>query len=198
MTDFATTYASDAIPSPIALPRRSGSTVHAGGYWCEAYDCFTARKTRQPGARVARWTEWRLRGKRARATWVLCDECLFEAKGAVIDDGEHSLYLPLLHPSDPYARIAVEELLYSIAAFGAACAARVRVDSHPRCGWDVYGFGGRNPKKPCRARATQVVEDWLEVDGGDLYLCDRHAKTLKRRERGEIETERVLDFGGGV
>jgi hypothetical protein len=189
----------------------NGSTVAAGGYECEVHDCYTWRRAGGAG-RPARWTAWRLSPRngatlddgqvgRVTATWILCDEC--PRNGDDLDQFTTHLILPLLHPSDPYARIAVEELCYAIAAFGAVCAARTRAPSHPLCGWDVYGYGGSKPRRPCRARATQVVEDWLDLEfdvagGGDLYLCDRHAKTLKRRERGEIETERVLDFGGGV
>jgi hypothetical protein len=181
----------------------SGSTVHHGTYECECFNCWEVRNNGGEG-KASRWSCWRLGREHGagfpnrvvRGTWIMCDEC---AEIAASESAFGDLYLPLLHPSDPYARIAVEELLYSIAAFGAACAARTRVSSHPLCGWDVYGYGGRNPKKPCRSRATQLVADWLEVDGGDLYLCDRHAKTLKRRERdsgGRLETELVLDFGG--
>lgn len=180
----------------------SGSSVHNGGLECEVDDCLVDSAT------PATSSAWRIRAGRT-ATWLCCDRHRAQLQSS---DGvgenerngiERWLYLPLLRPDDPYARIAVEELCYAIAALGASCLARPRAPSHPLCGFDVYGFGTRKPgRSPCRARATQVAEEWLDNEtGGDLYLCDRHAKLMRRREKaggGEFSTSVVLDFGGGA
>jgi hypothetical protein len=178
-------------PGPIVLPRRGGSTVHAGGYWCEAFDCYKARKLRAPGCRVARWTEWRLRWigdvRRPRATWILCDECMEESKNAVLNDGDLDLWLPLLTPADPYARIAVEEMLYAMAALGADNGTRKL--ALPLCGFD---FHVTHKRPMCRVVATHVVRDWDDADLADLYLCARHVRALKRRNPDEIiKAERI-------
>ncbi len=181
-----------------ALPAAiSGSTVHRGGHECEVDDCLPDSQT------TATSSAWRIRDGRT-ATWICCDRHLagFRSVDGVGQDErlgiERWLYLPLLSPDDPYARIAVEELCYALAAFGAACRARVRVDPHPRCGYDVF-IGKRFNRTPCRKRATQAAVEWFD-EGGDLPLCDRHAKALKRAERsagGELWLAPVLDFGGG-
>lgn len=175
----------------------SGSSVHRGGYWCEVDDCLP------DGVTPATHSAWRVRPGRS-ATWLCCDRHRDQLAGAVGHDErlgiERWLYLPLILPTqplDPYTTIALQELCSSIAGLART---GPRVPDHPLCGFDIYGFGTRKTKRPCRARATQMVENWIEVANGDLYLCDRHAKTLKRRERdsgGEFETELVLDFGGG-
>ncbi len=192
VVDFLAAHVAGAVAPPITLPRRGGSTVHAGSYWCESFDCYMARKQRRPGARVARWTEWRLRWigdvRRPRATWVLCDECMEESKSAVLNDGDLDLWLPLLTPADPYARIAVEEMLYALAALGADNATRKQ--SLPLCGYDVF-VSRRTPA--CRAIATRVVRSWVAPDYADLYLCARHLRALRRRHDSDetIESERV-------
>ncbi len=178
----------------------SGSSVHEGGLQCEVDDCLVDSVT------PATSTAWKIRARHT-ATWLCCDRhrAQLQSSDNVGEDErlgiERWLYLPLAQPADPYAVIAVEELCYAVAAFGAACAARTRVDSHPRCGFDVLGVGHPPSKRPpCRKRATQVADEYFD-EGGDLYLCEQHAKHMKRHARAaglEFETDVVLDFGGGA
>lgn len=92
---------------------RNGSTVHAGGYECEINGCHTERRHGGDGY-PARWSIWRIGGQ---ATWIACDVCEGQDDSG---DGHDSrslyLILPLLLPTDAYARIAVEEMLYALAA----------------------------------------------------------------------------------
>lgn len=116
----------------------NGSTVHAGGYACECFECASGGE-RESSPNVATWSSWRLvstrfdvsRPTHTRGTWIMCDEC--RAEDERLDRSRESpayevrdIYLPLLHPSDPYARIAVEEMCYALAALGETVRSRNR------------------------------------------------------------------------
>lgn len=121
---------------------RHGSTVYAGGYECECFNCYEYRRIGSSG-NVATWSSWRIRG-RGLATWILCDECLPKSQAldedptSVDDPNVAHLYLPLLSPSDPYAAIAVEEMLYALTALVATVRERASrrfvLDVAPRHG----------------------------------------------------------------
>lgn len=103
---------------------RNGSTVYAGGYVCECFDCYHYRNRPDRGQpNRAAWSCWRIHEGVVRCSWIMCDSCLPQSRAAMIgnslrDPRDVDIYLPLLHPSDAYARIAVEEMLYALTALG--------------------------------------------------------------------------------
>jgi hypothetical protein len=99
-----------------------GSTVHCGSYECECFECWDDRKRGGTG-RLAVWSNWRIQlgwpvqlAPRIRGTWIMCDVCRETSERGWREPSDRDLFLPLLHPDDPYARIAVEEMLHALAA----------------------------------------------------------------------------------